>query len=403
MIFQTLDDKSECIGIYADGKLIFSPDEFPPSLSRTWNCSSYLRELDVEYASLYLEGKPLKEVLPEYLQDDWEDVSRQIAAFRRSLKISQVNMSENCFYDLVPDRFLVEMCEIKNKITDYVFTTYPRPSRYKFNHHLALLLEDISNQKVNIDHRVLNSLTKVPKLIGNIDRIQKSAPRVSYNQFGSRTGRLTTKPSTFPILTLPQSLRRAIVPVNDLYLELDFNGAEIRTLLGMLGHQQPTEDVHQFHLETIFQNLSHRGDAKTAFFAWLYGSKTAVSLTQAEKLSAFYQKDTLLQKYWLDGNILTPYGKAIPDVSRHHALNYLVQSTAAELLLKQALKISELLRSHNSRSHIAFLVHDSIVLDLKEKDLELIESISYLFGSTNFGTFKINAKKGKNLGELYDF
>lgn len=127
-----------------------------------------------------------------------------------------------------------------------------------------------------------------------------------------------------------------------------------------------------------------------------------MSLSQAEKLSSFYQKDTLLQKYWVDGNIITPYGKTIPDVSRHHALNYLVQSTAAELLLKQALKISELLRFHNSTSHIAFLVHDSIVLDLKEADLELIEPISYLFGSTNFGDFKINAKKGKNLGELYD-
>ena len=130
MLFQTLDDKTECVGIYTDNSLIFDPDDFPDRLSKTWKYSSYLRGMDVEYASLYLEGKLISDIIPEYLKDDWDDVSRKINAFKRSLAISQVNTNENCFFDLVPDRFLMEFCEVKNKITDYVLKNTEKPQRY---------------------------------------------------------------------------------------------------------------------------------------------------------------------------------------------------------------------------------------------------------------------------------
>ena len=76
-----------------------------------------------------------------------------------------------------------------------------------------------------------------------------------------------------PILTLNRSLRHAIKPQNDYFLELDFNGAEVRTLLGMLGSPQPVNDVHDFHLTNVFNSLVSREQAKTLFFSWLYGSR----------------------------------------------------------------------------------------------------------------------------------
>ena len=107
--------------------------------------------------------------------------------------------------------------------------------------------------------------------------------------------------------------------------------------------------------------------------------------------------------YLKGGQLTTPYGKVIPDVDQHHALNYLVQSTAAELLLKQALKIDYLLRTCGKGSAIAFLIHDSIVLDLKNEDLHLLTKAEDLMRSTNFGSFPINRKKGQNLGSLCVF
>ena len=75
MLFQTLDDKSECVGIFCDNKLVFDPESFPDNLTATWKYCTYLSDLEgVEYASLYLQGKPVESVIPEYLQDDWDDV-----------------------------------------------------------------------------------------------------------------------------------------------------------------------------------------------------------------------------------------------------------------------------------------------------------------------------------------
>ena len=98
MLFQTLDDKSECVGIYTDNQLIFDLDSFPEGLSKTWKYASYLRNMDIDYASLYLEGGQIKDIIPEYLQDDWDDVSKKIMAFKRSLRLSQVDTYENCFF-----------------------------------------------------------------------------------------------------------------------------------------------------------------------------------------------------------------------------------------------------------------------------------------------------------------
>ena len=39
MFFQTLDDKTECVGVYADGKLHF--DKMPDNLKITWNHSEF--------------------------------------------------------------------------------------------------------------------------------------------------------------------------------------------------------------------------------------------------------------------------------------------------------------------------------------------------------------------------
>jgi hypothetical protein len=398
-LFQTLDDKAECLGIFCDDRLIFDRDEFPSEISKTWKFASYLRGHDVDYASLYLEGKPLSEVMPQYLKDDWSDVSKQMRSFQRSLQIAQVDLNYTCFYDLVPPRFLVDYCRVKNQITEYVFANHPRPLRYEFYKHVSMLLEDISNRKVNLDQRKLRSYMAVSKLKSYITAMNNS-PYVIYNQFGTKTGRLTNRKRTFPILTLPKSLREAILPSNDYFLEIDFNGAEVRTLLGLLGMEQPEEDVHAYHLEHVFGTTLTRNDAKVAFFAWLYGSSTAATAPSADRLNSFYPKHRVLADFYRDGNITTPYGRTIENVSEHHAINYLVQSTAAELFLKQALKVDCLLRSASAGSSVAFLIHDAIIIDMKKSDDSLIDAVCSLMSSTNFGKFKINISSGKTLGDL---
>lgn len=398
MLFQTLDDKAECVGIYADKTLVFDEIEFPKDLSKTWSYSPYLRNMDVDYACLFLEGQPVTNHIPEYLQDDWEDVSKKIISFKRSLSISKVNQDENCFFDLVPRRFLIDFCEVKNEITNYVFKHIDKPERYNFYKHVLMLLGDIASQPVNIDKRVVSSYLKNKKAHTQAKALLELPNYVRYNQFGTITGRLTTKKNSFPILNLNKALRGAIKPNNDYFLELDFNGAEIRTLLGMMMLPQPDGDVHDFHLKEIFNFKVTRSQAKTMFFSWLYGSSKMAATKEGKKLESFYDRTRLLEKFYKDNTIVTPYGKIIDGVNKHHALNYLVQSTAAELTLKQALKIDYLLRRDGLGSTIAFVIHDAIVLDLKKEDEWLLPSIKALMSSTNFGEFLVNTKSGQSLG-----
>ena len=86
--------------------------------------------------------------------------------------------------------------------------------------------------------------------------------RFSIIFFGTKTGRLTTKKSSFPILTLDSTFRSVIKPQNDWLVELDFNAAELRTLLSLAGKEQPKEDIHDWNMKTVLKRAKSREDAK---------------------------------------------------------------------------------------------------------------------------------------------
>jgi len=398
LFFQTLDDKLDCVGIYYEDDLYFGLEEFPDDLSKTWKYSSYLKDVpDIEYASLYLEGASIEDNIPEYLKDDWDDVSSKIKAFKRSLLLSKVDETENCFYDLVPKRFLIDFCRVKNNITRHVLNKYKKPERYDFSLSVCKMLEDISNRKLRINNKKIRSYLKENK---SAQDLLRHGPYIKYKQFGTVTGRLTTKKDSFPILTLKKELRDVIEPMNDIMYEFDFNGAEARVLLGLLEKPQPKEDVHDFHRSEIFGSNLTREQCKTAFFAWLYGAKKMKHSPEGKRLQEFYNKQQVVDRFW-DGSVVrTPLGKVIEDVSDHHALNYIVQSTTAELTLLQAVKINHLLQTQGSGSFIVCLIHDSIIVDLKNEDKHLLPKIQRLMSSTKFGKFSINTSAGKSLGRL---
>ena len=68
-----------------------------------------------------------------------------------------------------------------------------------------------------------------------------------------------------------------------------------------------------------------------------------------------------LKKYYSDGIINSPFNRQMK-VESEKALNYLIQSTASDMFLRQAIKIDKLLEE--TRSEIAFCVHDSLILDM---------------------------------------
>jgi len=391
MFFQTLDDKDECVGIYAEGKLSF--DELPDNLTACWSPVPYLYDKEIDYASLYCEGKTPGEVCPDNLRDDWEECNEKMKAFYRSLMLGKVNLDENCFFDLVPVRFLTRYCELRTKITKYALNTYEKPKNYDYLLKMTKLLTKISHNKLKIDLSDLNSSMHREKTRNFREKAQNLPRYVRYNLFGTKTGRLTTKKSSFPIMTMNKEFRSVVKPNNDYFLELDFNAAEIRTLLALAGAKQPLEDIHAWNLaQGMGQGVETREDAKKAFFSWLYDEKK-----KNDKLEQIYKRDDVRKGHFKDGQVTTPFGNTM-EADHHHSLSYLIQGTTAEMVLRQAIKIDEFLKGY--KSFIAFTVHDSVIIDISKDETNLAPKLLGMFADTELGMFKVNASFGTDFGNL---
>jgi DNA polymerase I-like protein with 3'-5' exonuclease and polymerase domains len=127
-------------------------------------------------------------------------------------------------------------------------------------------------------------------------------------------------------------------------------------------------------------------------FAWLYNPKA-----RNKKLQQFLNKDNILHEYYNGHSVETPFNRSI-EVAEEKALNYLIQSTTSDLFLTQAIKVFNILS--DSDSHIAFCIHDSLVIDMSRSDQHLMQEIMSLFSDTSFGHFKTNISIGKDYGSM---
>ena len=390
MLFQILDTKADCVGYYA-GNVIY-PGYSLPAAGSTWDYSSHLLGKDYDIARIYSQGATITDVCPGDMKEEWEKIKKTLKSCLRAFDTSRLNMSENCFYDLVPEYFLYQYLEAKNKITQHVFETYPRPGNYTHIHNLLEMVTDIRERPLSIDIAPIKHLLSSVKG-QNFQRTLQTVKHVcDYNPWGTVTGRLATNPKSFPILTMSKEFRPCVQAQNDWLLELDFNAAELRVLLALSQQAQPQNDIHDWNVKNIFEGKLTREEAKVKTFAWLY------SRNENKDLERLYNKDLVRNKYWDGCKIETEYGRIIENVDEHHALNYIVQSTTIDMVHEQAYKVYELLKGR--KSHIAFLIHDAVYIDLAEEDRYEILNLLDTFKKTRYDMFKVNVSAGKNLGAM---
>jgi len=390
MLFQTLDDKAECFGIYADGHVYY--ENLPNDLTRTWNYSSHLGAAPIEYAQMLCGGRSLAEVCPAHLKPEWEAVTHQMRAYLNSFREAKISLNEHCFYNLVPERFLVDLCEAKNSICEFVFENYQKPENYDFMMDVVRLTTDINNHRLCIDKHPMRSRlgTHQGRLLWRT--LDAMSRYIKYNAYGTKTGRLSTVKGSFPILTLNKDFRSILVPNNDWLVELDFNAAELRTLLGLSGLQQPVDDIHMWNVKNVYAGQLTRDEAKQKIFAWLYNPEATDT-----RCSKAYKRGEVLGEYWDGQTVATPFNRKIP-ADKKHALNYLIQSTSSDVFLDRAVAVHEFLK--DKKSHISMLIHDSIVLDLAECDMPELKKIVNIFSETRYGKYKVGVSAGKTFGDL---
>jgi hypothetical protein len=253
---------------------------------------------------------------------------------------------------------------------------------------------DIEQNKLNLNLSALNNQMHKYKVRRFKDKLTRISRNVCYNLFGTVTGRLTTKKGSFPILTLDRDYRSVVVPNNDFFLELDFNGAELRCLLGLSGLEQPKDDIHAWNVKNVYKDSITREEAKKRIFAWLYNLESKDLMSNRA-----YDRDSLLEKYFDGEHIHNPFGRKIK-CDKFHAINFLIQSTASDIFLRRAIEINKLLKGKNTK--IAGLIHDSMLIDFSNKDKHLIPEIIKTFQDTDLGSFKVNKSIGLNFGNMME-
>ena len=390
VLFQALDDKKECVAIYLDGELLHK--QLPDDLTKTWNYSKFLEDREVEYAKLYCHGKTLSEVCPDSFKEEWETINDRIKAFHRSFVEAKVSLRDNCFFDLVPDRYLLTYCDARNKITEHDLREYERPENYDHLMGIAKIAADIKHQDLNID---MKGVKITPKTRDFIKKVGSLDSYINYNIFGTKTGRLTTINGSFPILTMRKDLRKIIKPQNDCFLELDFNAAELRTVLSLLGQEQPSSDLHKWNNTYVYKGLLTRAEAKKRMFAWLYNPNSEDQLTKR-----FYDRGKIKDRFFSKSLVRTIFNREIKS-DDYHAFNYIIQSTTSDLFLKQMIKIHNFLK--DKKSFISFSLHDSLVIDFSKEDLKYVLELVTMFSDTELGKFLTNVNVGKSFGEMKEW
>ena len=393
MIFQLMDSKLDCAGVYLPNKFIF--DKIPDGLTKTWAWSRHLDGRDIDYAQLWVGGRSLDDVCPDHLTVRWEAANNLLKAHFKAFSTSQIDLSNVCFYDVVPQKHLQHYFDAKNEITKWVFENVEKPKNYSFLKETFGNLRELAQHPVNLNLFGLYNLSKDDNKAKHLYQQFEGRPiHVDYDIFGTVTGRLTTKRGSFPMLNLKKELKSQVTPQNDVFLELDFNAAEIRTLLSLQNIDQPQEDIHEWNIKNVFKKELSRDEAKTKIFAWLYNPES-----NAIK-SDIYDRESLLERYYSEGEVKTPFGRSInaPDSK---ALNYLLQSTSSDNTIDRFNKISRYLRP--SRSHVMAVVHDSVIIDLHRDDRRMIPHLKQIFEDTKLGKFKVNVSIGKSLGNMKEF
>ena len=390
MFFSKIDTKNNCKSIFADDK-VFS--DYEDTMKYTWTYQDDLPP-DVKFVKLFCGGEDYVKLLPKHDAEEYKMLENKIKNTLKSYSVCGYDPRKFCLDELIEKTFIEDFFNLKNKAMELAVKNYQEPKNYAQLEKIERMVHSISKRSLNLDLTNVYTSANDNRIRKIIKRYSSNPAFILYNTFGTVTGRLSTTPSSFPLLTLNKEYRTMIKPNNGVFIEFDYNAFELRVLTALLGREQPKGDIHDWNIKNIFKGGTERSEAKKRIFAWLYNPNSDDAL-----LSREYDRGGLLKKYFSDGKITTDFDREI-EADDYHALNYLIQSTASDLFLEQVYKVFKILEDNNSKSYVSMLIHDSMILDFDRKDYKLLNQIRDTFKQTRYGELKLNIQVGRTLGDL---
>ena len=240
-----------------------------------------------------------------------------------------------------------------------------------------------------------------------------------YKQTLTRTGRLSsTDPNlqNIPVREeLGRKIRKAFIPENDCFLSADYSQIELRILAHISNcgplieafkngtdiHTKVASDIYGINEEEVTKEL--RRTAKAVIFGIVYGI-SGFGLGENLNISR-KEADTFIHKYYeiypevknyMDniikdahekGFVTTLFGRTriideiknpnymIRSMGERMALNTPIQGTSADIMKLAMINVYERFNKENITSKILLQVHDEIIVDVKNSELDKVKEI----------------------------
>ena len=240
-----------------------------------------------------------------------------------------------------------------------------------------------------------------------------------YKQTLTRTGRLSSVDPNLQNIPVREELgrkiRKAFVPLNDCFLSADYSQIELRIMAHLSNCQSlinaflNDEDIHTHVASEVFKvsedavTKNMRRCAKAVIFGIIYGisgfglgENLHISKTEADMfIERFHELYPEVKKYTdqkIDEAKENGYVKTLFDRKRiieeinnpnylirqmgeRMAMNTPIQGTSADIMKMAMIKVYNRFKEENIKSKILLQVHDEIIVDCKNEELDLIKKI----------------------------
>jgi DNA polymerase-1 len=367
---------------------------------------------------------PLIEVLADMEVEGIGLDIEYLASMSRELE-TRLNTIENQVYNLVGSAFnLNSPKQLSEALFDKVGISPPAGSRRTASGYYSTaagVLESLQNEHevigLVLEYRELSKLrsTYVEALPQQVNP-HTGRVHTSYNQAGSRTGRIASSDpnlQNIPIRTeLGKRVREAFVAApGHLLLAVDYSQVELRIAAHMAKDQamldafRNKQDIHATTAAAVYDvpidevNSTQRRHAKAINFGLIYGMSpfgltrtTDLTLAEAEDfVSAYFRKFPGVKRY-LDGIRETAaqrgyvetllgrrrYFPGLKNVQNQQtrnreereAINAPIQGTAADIMKIAMLRLADALEQAGLSSRMLLQVHDELVLECPVDEIE---------------------------------
>jgi DNA polymerase-1 len=253
------------------------------------------------------------------------------------------------------------------------------------------------------------------------NQVDKKTQRVhtDYMQTVAATGRLSSNNpnlQNIPIRTeRGRQIRKAFIARDENYtlLSADYSQIELRIIAALSGEEnmikafQNNEDIHRSTAAKVFNvaleevSKEQRSNAKTVNFGIIYGvsafglsNQTSLSRSESAALiDAYYKSYPKLKSYMSEqvdfarenGYVQTVLGRrrylkdinsanaVVRSAAERNAVNAPIQGSAADIIKIAMINIYKKLNSENYKSKMLLQVHDELVFDVHQSELEKIQ------------------------------